>query len=78
MKNAIEDKSEEQKKKFFKQESALDNTKSLLQKRQEIINWFTRGNIISADKKFFDAPRDVKKRASKTPGKLVFKPIKVS
>ena len=48
MKTDITDQSEEQKKKIFaEQESVLKNAKLLLEKRGEIINQFTKNNIIS-------------------------------
>ena len=48
MKTDITDQSEEQKKKIFaEQQSVLKNAKLLLEKRGEIINQFTKNNIIS-------------------------------
>ena len=58
MKTDIIDQSEEQKKKIFaKQENVLSNAEMLLKKRGELINQFSKNNIISKGEKFFDAPK---------------------
>ena len=58
MKTDITDQSEEQKKIFFaKQENILSNTEMLLIKRGELIEQFSKTNIISKNKKFYDAPK---------------------
>ena len=66
MKTDITDQSEEQKKKIFaERESVLNNSNALLEKRQEIINQFTKNNIISRGEKFFDAPKRNEESISK-------------
>ena len=58
MKTDIKDQSEEEKKKIFaKQENVLSNAEMLLKKRGELINQFSKNNIISKGEKFFDAPK---------------------
>ena len=58
MKTDITDQSEEQKKIFFaKQENILSNAEMLLIKRGELIEQFSKTNIISKNKKFYDAPK---------------------
>ena len=60
MKNDITDQIKEQSKEIFaEQESVLNNAKVLLTKRQEIIDQFTKNNIISRDKNVFDAPETI-------------------
>ena len=61
MKNDITDQSEEQKKKIFaEQESVLNNSKVLLEKRNDLINQFLKNNTISINEKFYDAPKKSK------------------
>ena len=58
MKIDIADQSEEQKKKISaKQESALNNAELLLEKRNNLIEQFTKNNVISMGDKFYDAPK---------------------
>ena len=58
IKTDITDQSEEQKKRIFeKQENVLSNAKMLFIKRGELIDQFTKNNIISKSKKFYDAPK---------------------
>ena len=58
LKTDITDQSEEQKKKFFaKQENVLSNAEMLLKKRGELIDQFSKNNIISMGEKFYDAPK---------------------
>ena len=55
LKTDITDQSEEQKKKIFaKQENVLSNAEMLLKKRGELIDQFSKNNIISKDEKFHD------------------------
>ena len=54
----ITDQSEEEKNKIFaKQENVLNNAKMLLIKRGELIEQFSKNNIISMGEKFYDAPK---------------------
>ena len=58
MKTDITDQSEELKKKIFaEKENVLSNAEMLLQKRGELINQFSKKNIVSKGDKFFDAPK---------------------
>ena len=58
MKTDITDQSEEQKKIFLaKQENILSNAEMLLIKRGDLIEQFSKTNIISKNKKFYDAPK---------------------
>ena len=58
MKTDIKDQSEEEKKKIFaKQENVLSNAEMLLKKRGELIDQFSKNNIISRGEKFYDAPK---------------------
>ena len=58
MKTGIKDQNEEEKKKTLaKQEDVLRNAEMLLKKRGELIEQFTKNNIISKDEKFDDAPK---------------------
>ena len=58
MKIDIADQSEEQKKKILaKQESVLNNAELLLEKRNNLIEQFTKNNVISMGDKFYDAPK---------------------
>ena len=62
LKTDITDQSEEQKKKIFaKQENVLSNAEMLLKKRGELIDQFSKNNIISKGEKFYGAPKRVKK-----------------
>ena len=50
------------KKKFFaKQENVFSNAEMLLKKRVELIDQFSKNNIISMSEKLYDAPKMVKK-----------------
>ena len=65
MKTDIKDQSEEEKKKIFaKQENVLSNAEMLLKKRGELIEQFSKNNIISKNEKFYDAPKKSKKSIS--------------
>ena len=58
MKTDITDQSEEEKKKIFaEQENVLSNAEMLLKKRGELIDQFSKNNIISMGEKFYDAPK---------------------
>ena len=58
LKTDITDQSEEQKKKIFaKQENVLSNAEMLLIKRGELLDQFSKTNIISRHEKFYDAPK---------------------
>ena len=47
----------------------------LLKKRGELINQFSKNNIISKNEEFYDVPKNMEERTSK---KLLFEPIEVS
>ena len=65
MKTDIKDQSEEEKKKIFaKQENVLSNAEMLLKKRGELIEQFSKNNIISKNEKFYDAPKKSKESIS--------------
>ena len=50
------------KKNFFaKQENVFSNAEMLLKKRVELIDQFSKNNIISMSEKLYDAPKMVKK-----------------
>ena len=58
MKTDITDQSEKEKKQIFtEQENILSNTEMLLKKRGELIDQFSKNNIISKGEKFYDAPK---------------------
>ena len=58
LKNDITDQSAEQKKKIFaKQENVLSNAEILLEKRNDLIDQFSKNNIISVVEKFYGAPK---------------------
>ena len=58
MKTDSADQSEEEKKKIFaEQENVLSNAEMLLKKRGELIDQFSKNNIISMGEKFYDAPK---------------------
>ena len=62
LKTDITDQSEEQKKKIFaKQENVLSNAEMLLKKRGELIEQFSKNNIISNNEKFYDVPKKTEK-----------------
>ena len=62
MKPDIKDQSEELKNiSFAEQESVLNNAKILLEKRGEIIDQFTKNNIIARGEKVFDVPKKILK-----------------
>ena len=42
---------------FEKQENVLTNAKMLLIKLRDLIDQFTKNNIISKNEKFYDAPK---------------------
>ena len=50
----------------------------LLKKRGEIINQFTKNNIISRGEKFFDSPQKIKKSTLEKTEESFFEPIEVS
>ena len=57
LKKDITDQSEEQKKKIFaEQENVLSNAEMLLIKRGELINQFSKNNMMSKNEKFYDTP----------------------
>ena len=52
----IKDQSEEQKKKIFaEQENVLSNAKMLLEKGNDLLEQFSKNNIISINEKLYDA-----------------------
>ena len=54
----IKDQSEEQKKKSFtEQENVLSNAKMLLEKVNDLLEQFSKNNIISINEKLYDAPK---------------------
>ena len=58
MKTDIADQSKEEKKKIFaEQENVSSNAEMLLKKRGELIDQFSKNNIISMGEKFYDAPK---------------------
>ena len=58
IKTDITDQSQEQKKKLFaEQENVLSNAAMLLTKRGDLIDQFSKNNIISRDEKYYDAPK---------------------
>ena len=62
MKTDITDQSKEEKKKVFaEQKYVLSNAEMLLEQRQELIDQFSKNNIISKGEKFYGAPKRVKK-----------------
>ena len=76
LKTDITGQSEEEKKKIFaEQENVLSNAEMLLKKRGELINQFSKNNIISKNEEFYDVPKNMEERTSK---KLLFEPIEVS
>ena len=61
-KTDITDQSKEEKTKIFaEQENFLSNAERLLGRRGELLDQFTKNNIISRDAKFFDVPKRLKK-----------------
>ena len=50
----------------------------LLKKREEIINQFTKNNIISTGEKYFEAPKRIEKSTPKKAEESVFELIEVS
>ena len=65
MKTDIKDQSEEEKKKIFaKQENVLSNGEMLLEKTGELVEQFSKNNIISNNEKFYDAPKRSEKSIS--------------
>ena len=66
MKTDITDQSEEEKKKIFaEQEYILSNTEMLLKKRGELIDQFSKNNIISKGEKYYYAPKKSEESISK-------------
>ena len=66
MKTDITDQSEEEKKKIFaEQENILSNTEMLLKKRGELIDQFSKNNIISKGEKYYYAPKKSEESISK-------------
>ena len=58
LKTDMTDESEEEKEKIFaKQENVLSNAEILLKKRNDLLEQFSKNNIISAGEKFYDAPK---------------------
>ena len=58
MKTDITDQSEELKKKIFaEKENVLSNAEMLFKKRGELINQFSKKNIVWKGEKFYDAPK---------------------
>ena len=58
MKTDIADQSKEEIKKIFaEQENVFSNAEMLLKKRGELIDQFSKNNIISMGEKFYDAPK---------------------
>ena len=54
----IKDQSEGQKKKIFaEQENVLSNAKMLLEKGNDLLEQFSKNNIISINEKLYDAPK---------------------
>ena len=51
--------------------------KCCLKKRRELIEQFTKNNIISTGYKFPDTPKKIEKVHQKTKGESVLEPIKV-
>ena len=49
---------------FAAQSSVLTNLSELVEKRNDIINQFTKGNIITKNEKFFDAPKKITERVT--------------
>ena len=69
MKTDITDQNEEQKKKIFaEQENILSNAEMLLIKRKELIEQFSKNNIISKCDKFYDAPKKSEESISQKSG----------
>ena len=65
IKTDITDQSEKPKKKIFaEQENVLSNAEMLLIKRGELINQFSKNNIISKNEKFYDTPKKGEERIS--------------
>ena len=65
LKTDIKDQSEEEKKKIFaKQENVLSNGEMLLEKTGELMDQFSKNNIISNNEKFYDAPKRSEKSIS--------------
>ena len=66
MKTDITDESEEEKTKIFaEQENILSNTEMLLKKRGELIDQFSKNNIISKGEKYYYAPKKSEESISK-------------
>ena len=58
LKTDIADQSEKEKNNIFaEQENVLNNAEMLLKKRGELIDQFSKNNIISMGEKFYDAPK---------------------
>ena len=66
MKTDIADQSEEEKKKTFaKKGNVFSNVEILLEKRNNLIDQFSKNNIISMGEKFYDAPKKSEESISK-------------
>ena len=66
MKTDIADQSEEDKKKIFaKKGNVFSNVEILLEKRNNLIDQFSKNNIISMGEKFYDAPKKSEESISK-------------
>ena len=66
MKTDITDQSEEEKTKIFaEQENILSNAEMLLKKRRELIDQFSKNNIISKGEKYYYAPKKSEESISK-------------
>ena len=69
MKTDIADQSKEEIKKIFaEQENVFSNAEMLLKKRGELIDQFSKNNIISMGEKFYDAPKKNKESISEIRG----------
>ena len=66
MKTDIADQSEEEKTKIFaKKGNVFSNVEILLEKRNNLIDQFSKNNIISMGEKFYDAPKKSEESISK-------------
>ena len=66
MKTDIADQGEEEKKKIFaKKENVFSNVETLLEKRNNSIDQFSKNNIISMGEKFYDNPKKSEESLSK-------------
>ena len=73
LKTDITDQSKEKKtKSFAEQENVLSIAETLLERRGELLDQFTKNNIISGDTKFFDAPKKIEKSTLKKTRRISF------